>query len=123
MLGHLRNTFPDILFTLHLHNTRGLAIANAVSALQQGIIHFDSSIAGLGGCPYLPGATGNVATEDLVYAFHEMGVETGIDISKVIHTAKAVKQKLGCHSESYMLKAGPSSLLHTKVTSQQKIEK
>lgn len=123
MLGHLRNTFPDILFTLHLHNTRGLAIANAVSALQQGIVHFDSSIAGLGGCPYLPGATGNVATEDLVYTFHEMGVETGIDLKKVIHTAKAVKQKLGCDSESYMLKAGPSSLLHTKVTSQRKIEK
>lgn len=122
LLGYLRDCFPSTLFTLHLHNTRGLAIANAFAALQQGIIHFDSSITGLGGCPYLPGATGNVATEDLVNAFHEMGVETDINLDKLIETAKAVKQLLGETGDSYILKAGPASHLYKKQTRQHKLE-
>lgn len=123
MLGHLRKNFPDILFTLHLHNTRGLAITNAVAALQQGVHHFDSSIAGLGGCPYLPGATGNVATEDLVHVFHEMGIDTGINLSNVIETAREVNKLLNEAGESYMLKVGPPSQLCAKLASQQKIER
>jgi hydroxymethylglutaryl-CoA lyase len=122
LLGYLRHCFPSTLFTLHLHNTRGLAIANAFAALQQGIIHFDSSIAGLGGCPYLPGATGNVPTEDLVNAFHEMGVDTEMNLDKLIETANAVKLMLGEIGDSYMLKAGPSSLLYEKQTGQHKLE-
>lgn len=123
MLGHLKKHFPNMLFTMHLHNTRGLAVANAVAALQQGIVNFDSAIAGLGGCPYLPGATGNVATEDLVNAFHEMGIETGMNLETVIGVAKEVKEMIGHKGTTYMLQAGPCSNLHVKPKSQQKVEK
>ncbi|OIJ14038.1 hydroxymethylglutaryl-CoA lyase [Anaerobacillus arseniciselenatis] len=123
VLGYLRNRFPNMLFTMHLHNTRGLAIANAVAALQQGITNFDSAIAGLGGCPYLPGATGNVATEDLVNTFHEMGIETGMNLDTVIGVAKKVKEMIGHKGASYMLQAGPCSTLHAKPKSQKKVEK
>lgn len=123
MLGHLKIRFPSVLFTMHLHNTRGLAIANAVAALQQGIINFDSSIAGLGGCPYLPGASGNIATEDLVHAFEEMGIKTGMDLENLIGTAKEVKEIIGHKGDSYMLQAGSCSTLHAKPKSQEKVEK
>lgn len=123
MLGHLKTRFPRMLFTMHLHNTRGLAIANAVAALQQGIINFDSAIAGLGGCPYLPGASGNIATEDLVHAFEEMGVETGIPLENLISTAREVKEIVKYDGDSYMLKAGSCSTLHAKPKRQQKVEK
>lgn len=120
-VGQLRNKFPDITFTMHLHNTRGMAIANAVAAMQQGIIHFDSSITGLGGCPYAPGATGNVATEDLVHTLFEMGIETGINLEALINVAKEVRQIIGHDGGSYMLQAGPCSQLHAAPKSQQKL--
>jgi hydroxymethylglutaryl-CoA lyase len=121
-VGELRNNFPDMTFTMHLHNTRGMAIANAFAAMQQGIIHFDSSITGLGGCPYAPGATGNVATEDLVHTLSEMGVETGINLNALIDVAKEVKQIIGHDGGSYMLQAGPCSQLHIAPKSQQKLD-
>jgi hydroxymethylglutaryl-CoA lyase len=120
-VGHLRNKFPDITFTMHLHNTRGMAIANAVAAMQQGIINFDSSITGLGGCPYAPGATGNVATEDLVHTLSEMGIETGINLEALINVAKEVKHIIGHDGGSYMLQAGPCSQLHAAPKSQLKL--
>jgi hydroxymethylglutaryl-CoA lyase len=122
MLGQLRSNFPDMTFTLHLHNTRGMAIANAVAAMQQGVINFDSSIAGLGGCPYAPGASGNVATEDLVHTLSEMGIDTGINLDALINVAKEVKQIIGHDGGSYMLQAGPNSQLHAAPKSQQKVE-
>jgi hydroxymethylglutaryl-CoA lyase len=70
---------PETAFELHLHNTRGTALANALAGMQAGVTRFDASIGGLGGCPYAPGATGNVATEDMVSMFETMGVRTGID--------------------------------------------
>ncbi len=121
MLGELKQQFPKMIFSMHLHNTRGMAIANAFAALQQGIIHFDSSIAGLGGCPYAPGASGNIATEDLVHSFHEMNIETGIDLDLAIKVAKEVKQTLGHDGGSYMLQAGPNSQLHITPESQEKL--
>lgn len=121
MLGELKDRYSKMTFSLHLHNTRGMALANVVAALQQGITLFDSSIAGLGGCPYAPGATGNIATEDLVHALYEMGIETGIDVDSVINVAKDVKQKLGHDGGSYMLQAGPNSQLHIKTESQEKL--
>ncbi|XJZ28646.1 hydroxymethylglutaryl-CoA lyase [Bacillota bacterium Lsc_1132] len=122
MIGQLRNNFPEMLFTMHLHNTRGMAIANAVAAMQQGIFNFDSSITGLGGCPYAPGATGNVATEDLVHALTEMGIETGIDLNQLINVAKEVKSIIGHDGGSYMLQAGTCSQLYLAPKSQQKLE-
>lgn len=121
-LGQLREQFPAMTFSMHLHNTRGMAFANAIAALQQGVIHFDSSIAGLGGCPYAPGASGNIASEDLVHGFEEMGIETGIDLAKMIETAKEVQQLLGkTDSSSYMLQAGPCSMLSPKPEGQVKL--
>ncbi len=121
MLGELRALFPDITFSMHFHNTRGMALANTFAALQQGIVHFDSSIAGLGGCPYAPGASGNVATEDMVHALSEMGIDTGIHLERLIHVAKEVEQMLGHDGNSYMLKAGPCSDLHKKPEGQEKL--
>lgn len=122
LLAELKIRFPTITFSMHLHNTRGMALANAVSALQQGVTHFDSSIAGLGGCPYAPGASGNIATEDLVHSFSEMGIETNINLNSIIEVAKGVKKTLGHDGGSYMLQAGPNSALHLKPKAQVKME-
>lgn len=75
-----REHFPEVGFRAHFHDTRGLGLANVLAAYQTGIRSFDSSIGGLGGCPFAPGATGNVATEDLVFMFDEMGIENGVDV-------------------------------------------
>lgn len=122
LLGILKDSFPDFTLSMHLHNTRGMALANAVAALQQGVTHFDSSIAGLGGCPYAPGATGNIATEDLVHSFEEMGIQTGIDVQEMIKVANAVKSIIGHDGGSYMIQAGPCSSLSPKPLGQEKIE-
>ena len=86
--------FPEIAFGVHLHNTRGLGLANALAAYESGIRFFDSSIGGLGGCPFAPGASGNVATEDLVFMFNEMGVETGVDIQCLLKASRYLKEIL-----------------------------
>ena len=78
----------------HLHNTRGLGLANALAALDVGVTTFDSSLAGLGGCPFAPGASGNIVTEDLVYMFEEMGLKTGIDINRLIKIRSILKEGL-----------------------------
>lgn len=79
----LAQKIPLDLIALHLHDTRGTALANVYAGLQHGIAKFDSSSGGLGGCPYAPGATGNVGTEDVLYLLHQMGIETGVDLAKV----------------------------------------
>ncbi|MCM3708449.1 MULTISPECIES: hydroxymethylglutaryl-CoA lyase [Cytobacillus] len=122
-LGVLKEQYPEVTFSMHFHNTRGMAFANAVAALQQGVTNFDSSIAGLGGCPYAPGASGNIATEDLVHSFHEMGIETGIKLDDAILAAKKVNEMLGKKEKSsYMLQAGPNSQLSKRPDKQQKLE-
>jgi len=121
VLGALIKSFPSMIFSMHLHNTRGMALANAIAALQHGIVHFDSSIAGLGGCPYAPGATGNIATEDLVHCFEEMDVHTGIDQERLLDVANQVKGIIGHDGGSFLLQAGPCSQLHSKLTKQQKL--
>ncbi len=92
---------------LHLHDTRGLALANAMAGLDVGIRRFDASVGGLGGCPFSPGATGNVCTEDLVHLFHAEGLTTGIDLDALIDTASTVESALGNRLPSHMLRAGP----------------
>ncbi len=79
----LASRIPLDRIALHFHDTRGTALANVYAGLQQGVAKFDSSSGGLGGCPYAPGATGNVGTEDVLYLLHQMGIETGVDIAKV----------------------------------------
>ncbi len=119
VLGVLQAEFPHIAYSMHFHNTRGMALANTLAALQQGVTLYDSSIAGLGGCPYAPGATGNVATEDLAHMLEEMGINTGTNIDALIAAAKDVRDIIGVPCDSYLLKAGPSSSLHEELPSGQ----
>jgi hydroxymethylglutaryl-CoA lyase len=93
--------------TGHFHNTRGQGLANVVGALRSGVCSFESSFGELGGCPVPPGATGNVATEDLVSMLHEMGYETGIDLRRVVEAARAAQEVLGRPLGSHVLTAGP----------------
>lgn len=90
---------------LHLHDTRGTGLANALAGLEAGVTTFDASVGGLGGCPYAPGATGNVATEELVYMFEEMGVGTGVDLETLLRAAEGVADVLGKEVPSRYLKA------------------
>ena len=93
--------------TAHFHNTRGQGLANVVAALRAGVRSFESSFGELGGCPVPPGATGNVATEDLVSMLHEMGYETGIDLGRVLEAARAAQEVLRRPLGSHVLTAGP----------------
>ncbi|MBE2251426.1 MAG: hydroxymethylglutaryl-CoA lyase [Myxococcus sp.] len=86
---------PMEQLALHLHDTRGTALANALVGLQLGVTTFDSSIGGLGGCPYAPGAAGNLATEDLVFMLHGMGVETGIDLNRLVEAGELAQELIG----------------------------
>lgn len=105
----LREAFPDRCFNLHFHNTRGMALACVVAGLQAGMDVFDGSVGGLGGCPYAPGATGNVATEDLVHMLQEMGIETGIDLDALIASAESVQEVIGHELPGSVLRGGKVS--------------
>jgi hydroxymethylglutaryl-CoA lyase len=98
---------PGPELTAHFHNTRGQGLANALAALEAGVMSFESSFGELGGCPVPPGSTGNVASEDLVSMFHEMGVQTGIDLPALIAASRAVQDLLGRPLTSHVLVAGP----------------
>ena len=89
----------------HFHDTYGMALANTLATLEMGIWHFDTSVAGLGGCPYAKGATGNVATEDVVYMLHGMGIETGIDLDQLIDAGVFISQALGRNTQSRVARA------------------
>ncbi len=102
---HLRH--PDVPLNLHFHNTRGTGLANVLAALQLGVRDFDASVGGLGGCPYAPGATGNIATEELVYMVEDMGVSTGVDLSAMIDAAATAERLVGHKLPSQVLRAGP----------------
>jgi hydroxymethylglutaryl-CoA lyase len=93
--------------TAHFHNTRGQGLANALAALEAGVRSFESSFGELGGCPVPPGATGNVATEDLVSMLHEMGQDTGVDLAKLVAAATEAQRVLGRPLGSHVLRAGP----------------
>ena len=97
VVGTVRDKWPDLHLSLHLHDTRGTGLANALMALQMGIDDFDSSCAGLGGCPFAghKGAAGNICTEDLVFMAHEMGIETGIDLDALIECARLAESIVG----------------------------
>jgi hydroxymethylglutaryl-CoA lyase len=103
----VRDRQPDIPMLLHFHNTRGTGLANILTALQLGVTEFDASIGGLGGCPYAPGATGNVATEEVVHMLHDMGIETGIDLDALVEVAALAQDIVGKELPSGVLRAGP----------------
>ena len=111
-LRALRERFGALDLGLHLHNTRGLGLANAFAGLQAGVTRFDASLGGLGGCPFAPGATGNIATEDLVHMLHEMGIETGIDLDALIATARTLPALVGHPVDSFVVKGGKTGDLH-----------
>jgi hydroxymethylglutaryl-CoA lyase len=98
---------PGVELTAHFHNTRGQGLANVLAALDAGVTSFESSFGELGGCPVPAGATGNIATEDLVSMLHEMGVDTGVDLALLLDAARAVQQTLGRPLGSHLLTAGP----------------
>jgi hydroxymethylglutaryl-CoA lyase len=115
MMRRLRREFPQIHFSLHLHNTRGLGLANVLAALGEGIDTFDSSIGGLGGCPVVPGGSGNIPTEDLVNMLEEMGIQTGVDIEAVTVASRMVQEFLQRPLPSYILSAGTRGQLFRRV--------
>jgi len=94
IFSKVRKAIGSKLEAAHLHNTRGLGLANALAAYEEGVRHFDSSMGGLGGCPFAPGASGNVITEDLVFMFESMGIKTGIDLEKLFLARKTLIQGL-----------------------------
>ncbi|MBV9487402.1 MAG: hydroxymethylglutaryl-CoA lyase [Frankiaceae bacterium] len=107
LIGELRMGHPDVDVNLHFHNTRGAGLANVMAALQLGVADFDSSVGGLGGCPYAPGASGNVATEELIHMVEDMGVDTGIDLEAMIDAAATAERIVGRTLPSQVLRAGP----------------
>jgi hydroxymethylglutaryl-CoA lyase len=103
----LADRLPQMHVALHFHNTRGVGLANVVVGLELGIREYESSIAGLGGCPFAPGATGNICTEDLVYLLEESGYDTGVDLEALIEVARAVEALIGRPLPGQVMKAGP----------------
>ncbi len=100
--------FPDVLFGVHFHNTRGLGVANALKAWETGVRVFDAAVGGLGGCPFAPGASGNVATEDLVFLFESMGIPAGIDLERLLEAASFLQGLLpDTPLSSSLFRAGP----------------
>ncbi len=101
---------PNEAVAMHMHDTRGTALANIVVGLELGIRNFDASVGGMGGCPYAPGAAGNVATEDLVYMLHGMGIATGLDLERLVEAARAAESIVGRQLPGKVHKAGIRSL-------------
>ena len=107
LVGSFRFRHPEVPLNLHFHNTRGTGLANVLAALELGVDDFDASVGGLGGCPYAPGAIGNIATEELVYMVEDMGVATGVDLAAMIEAAAAAERIVGRELPSQVLRAGP----------------
>ncbi|MGH3342790.1 MAG: hydroxymethylglutaryl-CoA lyase [Carbonactinosporaceae bacterium] len=112
-MTRLRDDFPDITFGLHLHNTRGMGLANVLAGLGAGVTSFDASVGGMGGCPFAPGASGNVATEDLVHMLRLMGVDTRTDLAALLEVARGpVTEAVDHRLESAVARAGTAWDLH-----------
>jgi len=113
--------YPQVTWWLHFHNTRGLGIANILAGMQAGFIRYDSAFAGVGGCPFVPGAAGNVSTEDVIHMCEETGVETGIDLDRLMDVSRRLVQIVGHTADSYLLRAGKAKdLIRDLPTGQRK---
>jgi hydroxymethylglutaryl-CoA lyase len=108
----IRRELPQLQISLHFHNTRGLGLVNVMAGLELGVARYESSIAGMGGCPFAAGATGNVCTEDLVYLLDEIGIASGIDLQALLETARMVQTLIGRTLPGQVMKAGPRLQLH-----------
>jgi hydroxymethylglutaryl-CoA lyase len=102
----------ETFYTLHFHNTRGMGLANVLAAAQSGIVRFDGSLGGLGGCPYAPGASGNISSEDAIHMLEAMGYDTGMDLPRLLQVARALPAIVGHEVPGQVAKAGLSTELH-----------
>ena len=114
VFSYARRRWPAITFTAHFHNTRGMGLANAVAALEAGIDRFDAALGGLGGCPFAPGASGNVCTEDLVHMFEAMGYTTGVDLEALLAVARTLPGLVGHDLPGQVLQAGVATRRYPK---------
>jgi hydroxymethylglutaryl-CoA lyase len=105
VVAAMRSSYPDVAFGLHLHNTYGMGLANLAAGLGQGIEQFDAALGGIGGCPFAPGAAGNIATEDVVFMLDSMGVRTGIDLDRLGAAAGFLRTALDGPLESAVSRA------------------
>jgi len=112
MSESLQKKFPQLQLTMHFHNTRGMGLANVLAAVQSGIVRFDGSLGGLGGCPYAPGASGNISSEDAIHMLDAMGYDTGMNIPKLLDLARELPQIVGHSVPGQVAKAGRSCDLH-----------
>lgn len=112
MVEVLQKRYASLQLTLHFHNTRGMGLANVLAAVQGGIERFDGSLGGLGGCPYAPGASGNIASEDAIHMLEAMGYDTGIDLDKLLAVARHLPDLLGHDVPGQVAKSGRISDLH-----------
>jgi hydroxymethylglutaryl-CoA lyase len=108
----LQQRFPDLQLTLHFHNTRGMGLANVLAALQSGIDRFDGSLGGLGGCPYAPGASGNICSEDAIHMLDAMGCDTGINLQRLLPIARQLPGIVGHEVPGQVAKSGLITDLH-----------
>ena len=112
MVETLQQRLTGVQLTLHFHNTRGMGLANVLAAVQGGIVRFDGSLGGLGGCPYAPGASGNICSEDAVHMLHAMGYDTGIDLPRLLSVARGLPYIVGHDVPGQVAKAGLITDLH-----------
>ncbi|HEX5634060.1 MAG TPA: hydroxymethylglutaryl-CoA lyase [Gemmatimonadales bacterium] len=115
LVARVLKAFPppdDTYYTLHFHNTRGMGLANVVAGIEAGVRSFDGSVAGLGGCPFAPGATGNICTEDMVNMLEDMGYDTRVDLAKLLAVARRIPVVVGHDTPGQVMKAGQTLELH-----------
>jgi len=120
-VSHLLDKYPEMHFHMHFHNNRGLALANIMAAMKAGVTEFDAAIGGLGGCPYAPNASGNIATEDVVNMMTEMGIETGVDLDALLEVSKMVQEVIPHPLDSAVVKSGKPWVLQKAPETQEKI--
>lgn len=108
----LQRLVGDFQITMHFHNTRGMGLANLVAAADEGVVRFDGSLGGLGGCPYAPGASGNICSEDAVHMLEEMGYDTGVNLERLLGVARTLPQLVGHEVQGQLVLAGRCSDLH-----------
>ncbi|MGH8850134.1 MAG: hydroxymethylglutaryl-CoA lyase [Casimicrobiaceae bacterium] len=112
LVRRVRQAWPDLELALHFHNTRGMGLANVVAGLAAGVMRYEGCLGGLGGCPFAPGATGTICTEDLVHMLHCMGYPTGVDLDALLATSRRLGEIVGHELPGQVVKAGKASDLH-----------